>query len=184
MNKFKKAIFVISVAGVLTACGQNEAKNDDNVNKTAQEAVEATAEETVKEAEESAEIEKNEVYTSASSAVEMITIEQAVELLSQSSAKTLGLKTDLYEYDIVPEEAVSDLEGIPVYVINVYEKTGTAETVGETTEETAVETGVKKTAGVFYVITDGNAMYRTEFSSGNYINLETGEEIIPAEAAE
>lgn len=188
MKKLMKTMLVISIVGALAACGQNAAKNDDKTDKTdktAQEAGDGSGGYTEADDQALADIAKNEIYISASSAVETITVDEAVSLLSQSDAKTLGLESDLFEYDIVADDVVGDLDGIPVYVVTVYEK-AVAETEAEETETAEVpETAeVREPAGVFYVITDGNAMYRTEFSSGKYINIETGEEIEPVQTEE
>ncbi|SCP95834.1 LptM family lipoprotein [Anaerobium acetethylicum] len=195
MKKLMKTILVISIVGALAACGQNASKNDDKTDKTdktAQEAGDGSGGYTEADDQALADIAKNEIYISASSAVETITVDEAVSLLSQSDAKTLGLESDLFEYDIVADDVVGDLDGIPVYVVTVYEK-AVAETEAEETETETEETEtaevpetaeVREPAGVFYVITDGNAMYRTEFSSGKYINIETGEEIEPVQTEE
>lgn len=93
--------------------------------------------------------------------IEPITGEEAVRLLSQIDYETLNLSSPLENYRFAYEKGLDDIDGILVYVVKAYE----------------IEGEYQEPAGIYYVTTDGNGMYKKEHSTGSCINLETGEVI-------
>ncbi|MDF2566723.1 MAG: hypothetical protein K0R90_179 [Oscillospiraceae bacterium] len=100
-------------------------------------------------------IEKTKVSMEETQEEKVITREQAVDMLNTVPKEKLSLPVPLKEYKIVFDDSYTQINRKNFYGINAFVQ---------------LEGGTEN-MGVFFVATDGSAMYKINSSNGEYVAL-------------